>query len=311
MLIWLIIACAQPPDQQQPYPDYPLDDALRLNHLQALGTHNSYHVAPESGGHPDWQYSHLPLAGQLSEQGVRQLELDLNYDPDTDTLLVQHIPLLDPGTTCETWVLCLEELHTWSGENPGHHPIFIVVEPKQPWDEDLGPLILERAEQELLSVWGEEGLYTPDELRGDAADLPAALAETGWPTLGEVRDRLVLSLLDTGDYRQAYAPDGDLAGRLMFADGEPGEPGAAFVSLDNPSDAVVREAVEAGYLVRTRADTDLVLDEARLALALESGAQFIATDVPDQISLEGGQPSRCNPVTAPADCSGADIEVLP
>ena len=29
--------------------DYPMDDVLRMNHVQAVGTHNSYHVDPANG----------------------------------------------------------------------------------------------------------------------------------------------------------------------------------------------------------------------------------------------------------------------
>lgn len=34
-------------------PRGPMDDALRINHLQAKGTHNSYHLRPAIIG-PDW-----------------------------------------------------------------------------------------------------------------------------------------------------------------------------------------------------------------------------------------------------------------
>lgn len=59
---------------------------------QVLGTHNSYHQAPEesvlhlysSGGGPTplwaWAFSHPPLPEQL-DRGVRSLELDVNWDP--------------------------------------------------------------------------------------------------------------------------------------------------------------------------------------------------------------------------------------
>ena len=34
-------------DMSTPPPSYPNDDHIRVNHLQALGTHNSYHLAPD------------------------------------------------------------------------------------------------------------------------------------------------------------------------------------------------------------------------------------------------------------------------
>src|SRR6187200_17719 len=64
------------------------DDCLRLNHLQVLGTHNSYHLAPEppilaflGDRAPAYDYTHRPLTEQLSELGVRQFEIDVYADP--------------------------------------------------------------------------------------------------------------------------------------------------------------------------------------------------------------------------------------
>lgn len=65
---------------------------VRLNHIQIIGTHNSYHVAP----HPSLMkliaaaseeaaasldYTHLPLTDQLN-LGIRQFELDVFNDPE-------------------------------------------------------------------------------------------------------------------------------------------------------------------------------------------------------------------------------------
>ncbi len=65
----------------------------RLDQIQVIGTHNSYHIAP----HPSVQtllrdqigdqidsldYTHRPLADQLERLGIRQIELDLYADPD-------------------------------------------------------------------------------------------------------------------------------------------------------------------------------------------------------------------------------------
>ena len=43
-------------------------EQLRINQLQFLGTHNSYHVrdpAKPNKNFPDWSYSHAPLDVQL------------------------------------------------------------------------------------------------------------------------------------------------------------------------------------------------------------------------------------------------------
>ena len=57
------------------------------------------------------------------------------------------------------------------------------------------------------------------------------------------------------------------------------------------------------------------LDYRQLEAALDSGAHFISTDFPfpgDEmqygVTIPGGQPSRCNPLTAPMGCQSLDIE---
>jgi hypothetical protein len=60
-----------------------IDDCVRLNEIQVLGTHNSYHKAPapsmlaELGVRGrDIEYTHRPLTEQLSQLGIRKFELD-------------------------------------------------------------------------------------------------------------------------------------------------------------------------------------------------------------------------------------------
>jgi hypothetical protein len=68
-------------------------DQLRLNQIQMIGTHNSYHVAPDAVAAKfirnfaakeaeSVDYSLPPLVEQLQRIGVRQLELDLFLDPE-------------------------------------------------------------------------------------------------------------------------------------------------------------------------------------------------------------------------------------
>jgi hypothetical protein len=59
----------------------PLDGVLRVSHVQAKATHNSYHLMPKDPI-PDWRYEHLPLGEQLAKQGVRGVELDIHWDDE-------------------------------------------------------------------------------------------------------------------------------------------------------------------------------------------------------------------------------------
>jgi hypothetical protein len=68
-------------------------DKLRLNQIQVIGTHNSYHIAPTTAmmqliasadreSAPKLDYSHRPLEEQFGVLGIRQIELDLFADPE-------------------------------------------------------------------------------------------------------------------------------------------------------------------------------------------------------------------------------------
>src|SRR5688572_25198299 len=64
------------------------DSCVRMNQLQLLGTHNSYHIAPAppmmavlGARARNIEYSHRPLAEQLSQLGIRKFELDIFADP--------------------------------------------------------------------------------------------------------------------------------------------------------------------------------------------------------------------------------------
>jgi hypothetical protein len=141
---------------------------LRMNEIQVIGTHNSYHreLSPAEraahdavyGGAPVYQgfraYSHASLPNQLSRQGVRGLELDLYPDPQgglyANPLLRQRLaagPLMDrdwhrPGikilhthdldynSTCVRLASCLRLVRRWSRANRGHVPLLVMLELK-------------------------------------------------------------------------------------------------------------------------------------------------------------------------------------
>ena len=297
--------------------DYPLDDELRVHHLQAKATHNSYHLSDSEVA--EWQYSHAPLGIQLDELGVRQLELDIYYVGGE--LLVQHVPHADPLSVCPTLPDCLAEVEAWSSDHPAHHLLVIQIEVKDTVQPEID-LALEAMELQLAASWPAGRVLTPDEVRGERATLADAVAEDGWPTLGATRGRVMFAIDDRGEARARYL-DGapNLEGRHAFVSSQPADPFAAFAVLNDPvADAdAIADALAAGMLVRTRADADVVEpaagDTARRDAALASGAQFVSTDFPAPVDgidyhldIPGGAPSRCNPVTAPADCTAQDIE---
>jgi Phosphoinositide phospholipase C, Ca2+-dependent len=127
------------------FPHHPHPYDLRLNQIQVVGSHNSYHdEAPpaeeqirsafDPAGEKALEYDQPKLAVQLRRQHVRQLELDVWADPDggryANPLLravaqggpydpvmnepgtkVFHIQEIDYHSTCLTFVQCLREVN--------------------------------------------------------------------------------------------------------------------------------------------------------------------------------------------------------
>jgi hypothetical protein len=309
---------------------YPLDTVLRLNDVQAVGTHNSYHLRPPAAAQvTEWDYEHSPLDVQLGGEGVRQFELDLYYDP-SGFFRVHHLSVLDALSSCPRLVECLEAIERWSRAHPHHHPLAVFLEPKgfylpdQITDEPI-PGTYDALDAEIRSVFPDWQLITPDEIRGGAATLADGVRANGWPRLAEARGRVLLVMLDEGADRAGYAEGRpSLEGRAMFVTSSEGRADAAVFKVDGPEGSGfdrIRNLVREGFLVRTRADSDgdeaRANDTSRLEAALASGAHWISTDYPVAgripgspyvAEIPGGEPSGCNPVIATALCSAPAIE---
>ena len=306
---------AAPTSTTTAHAGYRLDRTLRLNQIQVLGSHNSYHafpypqvlaalhaVNPATAAGVD--YGHRPLAAQF-QLGIRQIELDVWSDPNggkyaRPSLLVSlHLPLPDPAvmnrpgfkviheagidtrSTCLTFVLCLRAVKAWSDANPGHVPIMIDVEMK---DSSVTPQTFDALEAEIRSVLPAGDLITPDDVRGSDPSLGHAVRTRGWPTLGAVRGR-VMFMLDNENFAAVeLRGHPSLRGRILFAPSAPGDDDAAVAKLNDPihDAAKIKAALAANMLVRTRADADTVqarADDTKMRdTALAGGAQFVSTD---------------------------------
>lgn len=345
---------------------------IRLNQIQVIGTHNSYHeeptpqefslissvAGPLAGG---LQYTHPTLGRQLAVQRVRQIELDVYADPsggrfatplirrltgqpaEYDPVLrepgtkVLHIPDVDYRGSCLTFTDCLRAVRDWSRGDPHHLPVAVLVEFKDTLDipipgappEPLVPWTRERMlglEQEIASVFARSDLLTPDDVRRPGRTLEQSVLSKGWPTLGALQGKVMFLMDNEGVYRDRYLQGNpSLEGRLLFTNGQPGHPDAAFVKRNDPLAAdglEIDSLVRRGYVVRTRADVDTVQARVPTATgdtrmrdaALASGAQWVSTDYPVPgiaarfgsgyvAALPGGLAARCNPVTAPPRCA--------
>lgn len=305
---------------------------------------------------PNWRtlrYGHADLPDQFERQRVRGIELDVFPDPEgglyaeplirraaglpgpVDPALrkpgfkVLHWADFDYHSSCATLRGCLRQVRRWSHQRPGHVAVPVLLELKQtdprleerggaespPWDTAM----LDALDAEIRSVFAEDEMVTPDDLRQRGRTLGESVRARGWPKVRDTRGRVVF-LMDNDDreIQDAYRAGGraSLEGRVLFTDSEPGRADAAFMKVNDPTgrnQAVIRDLVRRGYYVRTRSDVPLEQatsgDTAMLRAALGSGAQMVSTDFPvpglaarygsDYVAELPGTdgPVRCNPVT--------------
>jgi len=141
-------------------------DELSINHIQVIGSHNSYKrsIDPElfkvvhnadSAAANAIDYSHIGISEQLN-LGLLNLEIDIYADSkggkyahpkgldwaanqslyDTSGVMkgpgfkVFHIQDIDFRSNCFTFKQCLVELREWSAAHKDHFPVFITINAK-------------------------------------------------------------------------------------------------------------------------------------------------------------------------------------
>ena len=303
-------------------------EELRINQLQFIGTHNSYHIrettqkpgAP-SRGVLEWNYSHAPLDVQL-DRGVRSFELDLHYRDGA--FEVFHVPLLDEGTTCRRLSDALATVNKWSQAHPGHVPISFLFELKVEGPrrdrriKEVDAAGLDRLDDVLCAGFPAGQRITPDDVRGGAATLREAVTTRSWPTLAASRGKVFFILHDEDKQRDLYVREHpSLRGRAMFVRSNDKRDDGAVIVLDNPRAPEIPRMASAGYFIRTRADSGLRTDPpgkpSRRDAALASGAQILSTDFPAgepqaatgyTVEFSDSAPARVNPVNGPEALRG-------
>jgi hypothetical protein len=299
-------------------------EALRLNQLQYIGTHNSYHTRDLSKGKrgvAEWSYSHAPLDAQL-DRGVRSFELDLHYR--NGEFEVFHVPLLDEGTSCRRLADALGTVRRWSEAHPRHVPISILFEIKKEGPgldrriKHVDAAGFDRLDEVLRAGIPSERRLEPDRVRGESATLRAAIESTGWPVLAACRGKVFFILHDDGEQRDLYTRDhASLRGRAMFVRSSPERDDAATLVIDNPRAEEIPQLARAGFFIRTRADAGLNAaapgQPARRDASLASGAHILSTDFPAGephaelgyvVEFAGAAGARVNPVSGPAALRG-------
>lgn len=292
---------------------------------------------------PRIQYEHIPIPKQL-DLGLRNLEIDVYADSKGGKYA--HPKILDLVTTkdafdpegkmkkpgykmihitdidYQTWYYtledCLKDLKKWSDAHPNHNPVFITLEPKDGAANTFGTepehytsKLFDELDGELKKYLGKNKIITPDDIRGSYKTLNEAVLKKNWPKVKDAQGKFLLVLDNNSENRDLYMKGHpSLQGRMVFTNSNPGTPESAVLLMNEPKDPKIKDLVQQGYIIRTRADADTMEarkeDYTRFEQAKESGAQVITTDyyLPSQlfksnytISFENNTYERKNPVT--------------
>jgi hypothetical protein len=268
------------------------------------------------------EYTHQPLDVQLEVQGVRAFEIDLHEG--LGGLEVYHIFAVDQQTTCSTFEDCLNTIKGWSDTHQNHLPVFVWMEDK---DSTGGTPIDDWSaiDDEIRDVFPEDRIYTNDDLKGSYASPRERIDSEGWPTLGEVRGQVIFIFISGGSEADDYSQNRTtLEGRAAFItpnSDEYGAPWAAFKKINDPTSASIADALDAQLMVASNvcaADNDEADCQNKLDMGKANGVHFLKDDIPWPVSgwtyfsdFSDGNPARCNPQTAPAECTSELLENLP
>ena len=266
------------------------------------------------------EYSHIPYSEQL-DLGLRNLEIDVYadekggkyahpkgleweaashpppYDPDGEMnkpgFKVFHVQDLDFRSNSYTFADCLRQFKAWSDLHPDHYPIYVTMNTKDEVikadgftvPEKFTTTVFDRLDKELVDNLGRSYLITPDDIRGHNATLEDAVLNGHWPAMKTARGKFIFILDEGGEHRAAYIHGHpSLKRRMLFTDSPAGTPEAAFMIINDPKKdgERIKEMVNKGYMVRTRADADTrearANDRSSFIAACASGAQIITTD---------------------------------
>lgn len=218
-------------------------------------------------------------------------------------LKVFHFTGMDYRTYNYTFKSVLEEVLIFSKNNPNHFPLFIMIELKEKSVGNVFPFMLFghkkalsfdkeallNVDNEIKEVFAEDmnKLFIPDSLRENGKGLAQTLQEKGWPTLGELRGKIIFFGHAKEKTKELYLnlskKENSLESRMMFLYLNTTHAEGAFVQVDNPNDTtIIKDALSKNLIVRTRSDVPVYEaqtgDYTRFNQAKKSGAQIISTD---------------------------------
>lgn len=185
------------------------------NQVRQKGSHNSYQ---RTEGYPD----------QALYWRIRSLEIDIHnsnngaYWPPLDSdWYVYHMSVVDQGSSVNRLSDALDVLHSFHLAVPDHEVITVWLDLKDSFTTS-GNHTPEALDQLLAARLGRAAIWGPPDLIGEAANLQAAVATSGWPPLDRLRGKFIIACT-TGDlssptsHLNQYVDNGKTANqRLAF-----------------------------------------------------------------------------------------------
>ncbi len=298
------------PCDEQKLADFDIEkafsDNVRLNEIAVIGTHNSYQLLTFTfkraivkalrlitfGYVEDKSDFEMDTLTEQLEQGVRNLEIDIETVDDNGNVsfIVTHDPLIDNVSSCYDFSKCLEEIALWSDHNPGHIPVYLLIEPKGdvPEIKNMKNFSAEYAlefDKVIREVLGDR-LLTPDDAMGEFESFGEMREADGWPTLKESAGKIIVILHPCSITEDYINTDPSIRTQAMFPAlrfGDADRPCTSFILENNPNDAVKNNTIavdEKRIMVRTRADDYPDFSEERYAATDVCRSHIITTDYP-------------------------------
>ena len=222
LLVGLCILAAEPAAEAEGL------DALSYNQAQWKAAHNSIDRKETLAEQLEWN------AAEPARGGCRGIELDLVLDPDSVkpgggwVFGVQHGGAFRPDTP--RLADCLRQVRSWIGAHPRHGVITLHLDLKREATQGEDGVFVKEIDGLLAKELGRERIFTPAGLKRGEATLLAG-ARKGWPTLAELRGKLIL-VFSGEDLDEPVARR-----RRAYAATAPGER-LCFVDLDQRAGAV-------------------------------------------------------------------------
>lgn len=269
-------------------------DDVRLNQVQLIASHNSYkknitrlgQLFVGLGENFDearaLRYAHPNLTTQLNK-GVRSFEFDVVYRANRFELI--HVPLVDQSSNAPLLNRAFDEIILWSDNNLNHFPIIILIEPKEeflfldPFITPFDTSSLEKLNQEVGDKF-EDKLLKPRDLLIDERPLKTLLNDEGWPRVNDLLGKVIV-VMHPGRINDAYLSIDSSLNTLNLFPGNYSDEGThtSFIVSNNPYETEkINGFIDQNLIVRTRLDSNLIINEDALEAVRQSGAQIISTD---------------------------------